>query len=88
VLIRQVTLAPVLFQSVFQPIDRREKTLAGQASARVPASAADYLLTWNCRPLATAQILTRLEQEARHLGWQLPKVCTPAELMGDSSDET
>lgn len=35
-LIRQVTLAPVLFQSVFQYIDRREKTLAEQASARVP----------------------------------------------------
>ena len=52
------------------------------------ASAVDYLLTWNCRHLANAQILTRLEQEAQRLGWKLPKVCTPAELMGDSSDET
>jgi lipocalin len=48
----------------------------------------DYLLTWNCRHLANAQILTRLEQEAQRLGWKLPRVCTPAELMGDSSDET
>jgi len=52
------------------------------------AAGADYLLTWNCRHLANAQILTRLEPEARRLGWKLPKVCAPAELMGDSSYET
>lgn len=49
------------------------------------AAAVDYLLTWNCRHLANAQILTRLEPEARRMGWKLPKVCTPAELMGESS---
>ncbi len=52
------------------------------------AAAADYLLAWNCRHLANAQILTRLEPEARRLGWKLPKVCTPVELMGDSFNET
>ena len=49
---------------------------------------ADYLLTWNCKHLANAQILKRLEAEALSLGWKLPKVCTPAELMGDSSYES
>jgi hypothetical protein len=48
------------------------------------AGHADYLLTWNCRHLANAQILRRLELEAARLGWALPKVCTPLELMGDS----
>ena len=48
----------------------------------------DYLLTWNSRHLANAQILRRLEAEASRLGWRLPKVCTPLELMGDSSYET
>lgn len=48
---------------------------------------ADYLLTWNCRHLANAQILRRLEREAEKQGWRLPKVCTPPELMGDSDDE-
>jgi hypothetical protein len=43
---------------------------------------ADYLLTWNCRHLANAQIVRRLEREAARLGWQLPTVCTPLELMG------
>jgi hypothetical protein len=52
------------------------------------AAVTDYLLTWNCRHLANAQILKCLEPEARRLGWKLPKVCTPAELMGDSFDET
>jgi hypothetical protein len=49
---------------------------------------ADYLLTWNCRHLANAQILRRLEREATRFGWNLPTVCTPLELMGDSTYET
>ena len=47
------------------------------------AASADYLLTWNCRHLANAQILRRLEREASSQGWKLPNVCTPAELMGE-----
>lgn len=46
-------------------------------------AASDYLLTWNCRHLANAQILRRLEREAARYGWKLPHVCTPQELMGD-----
>ena len=48
----------------------------------------DYLLTWNCRHLANAQILRRLEREAVQRGWTLPTVCTPLELMGDSTHES
>ena len=44
---------------------------------------ADYLLTWNCRHLANATILRRLEGTARKFGWKLPTVCTPMELMGE-----
>ena len=51
------------------------------------AMAADYLLTWNCRHLANAQILRRLERETRRPGRLLPQVCTPLELMGDYPDE-
>jgi len=46
---------------------------------------ADYLLTWNCRHLANAQIIRRLERESATQGWNLPKVCTPLELMGQWS---
>jgi len=48
---------------------------------------ADYLLTWNCRHLANAQILRRLKREAVRFGWELPTVCTRFELMGDSTYE-
>ena len=48
----------------------------------------DYLLTWNCRHLANAQILRRIEREAIRCGWNLPTVCTPLELMGDFDYET
>ncbi len=47
-----------------------------------------FLLTWNCRHLANGQILRRLEREAGRFGWQLPTVCTPLELMGDSMYES
>ncbi len=52
------------------------------------AAKTDYLLTWNCRHLANAQILRRLGTEAKRLGWKLPAVCTPTELMGDFSYES
>ena len=52
------------------------------------AIAADYLLTWNCRHLANAQILKRLDREAQRAGRSLPRVCTPLELMGDLLYET
>lgn len=42
---------------------------------------ADYLLTWNCRHLANAHVLRRLEREAVVRQWHLPTVCTPLELL-------
>jgi len=51
--------------------------------AAATLSGADYLLTWNCRHLANAHVLRRLQKEAERRGWQLPGVCTPLELMGE-----
>jgi hypothetical protein len=51
--------------------------------AAATLSRADYLLTWNCRHLANAHVLRRLQKEAERRGWPLPGVCTPLELMGD-----
>lgn len=42
----------------------------------------DYLLTWNLRHLANAMILARLRPLAERLGFLLPVVCTPLQLMG------
>lgn len=44
--------------------------------------AIDYLMTWNCRHLANAQIARRMELVCESLGYQMPIICTPEELMG------
>lgn len=42
----------------------------------------DYLLTWNCKHMANAQIQKKLAQISDQLGYELPVICTPYELMG------
>lgn len=43
----------------------------------------DYLLTWNCKHIANAQIQGKLAEISLDLGYVLPVLCTPNELMGD-----
>ncbi len=43
----------------------------------------DYLLTWNCKHIANAQIQKKLMQISMQAGYELPTICTPNELMGD-----
>jgi predicted nucleic acid-binding protein len=42
----------------------------------------DYLLTWNCKHIANAQIQKKLQQICSSFGCALPIICTPYELMG------
>ena len=42
----------------------------------------DYLMTWNCVHIANAEILPRVGATCRHLGFELPFICTPDELLG------
>ena len=44
--------------------------------------AVDYLLTWNCKHLANAQIAWRIAVVCEKLGHKMPIICTPDELMG------
>jgi hypothetical protein len=44
--------------------------------------AIDYLLTWNCKHLANAQIARRIALVCQQLGHRMPIICTPEELMG------
>lgn len=44
--------------------------------------AVDYLLTWNCKHLANAQIARRIALVCESLGHRMPIICTPEELMG------
>jgi hypothetical protein len=45
--------------------------------------AVDYLLTWNCKHLANAQIARRIALVCEKVGHRMPIICTPEELMGD-----
>ena len=43
----------------------------------------DYLLTWNCKHIANAQLQRKLAEISLDFGYELPILCTPYELMGD-----
>ena len=42
----------------------------------------DYLLTWNCKHLANAQIMRKVAVTCNGQGYNMPLICTPEELMG------
>ncbi len=44
--------------------------------------AMDYLLTWNCKHIANAQIQRKLAEISLNFGYELPILCTPYELLG------
>jgi len=43
----------------------------------------DYLLTWNCKHIANAQIQKKLAEISFDYGYELPILCTPYELLGN-----
>jgi hypothetical protein len=43
----------------------------------------DYILTWNCRHIANAEMRTAVSNICISKGYQPPIICTPEELMGD-----
>jgi len=45
--------------------------------------ACEYLLTWNCRHIANAEIQRAARLVVRDQGFELPIICTPEELMGE-----
>lgn len=51
------------------------------------ANGVDYLVTWNFRHLANAAARPLIESVCRRAGLRAPVVCTPEELMEDSTNE-
>ena len=45
------------------------------------ANSIDYLLTWNCKHLANANVRVRLHKLNNSLGYNTPDLCTPEELI-------
>lgn len=42
----------------------------------------EYLLTWNCRHIANAELHRAIRRVVEELGYDAPTLCTPEELMG------
>lgn len=47
----------------------------------------DYLLTWNCKHLANAQIMRRIGRVCETFGKRPPIICTPDELFEDRTHD-
>jgi predicted nucleic acid-binding protein len=43
----------------------------------------DYLLTWNCKHIANAEIQSKVAAVCRDRGFEPPVICTPEELLGE-----
>jgi hypothetical protein len=45
----------------------------------------DFLLTWNFKHIANAQMRAKIEGACRLEGFEPPSICTPEELMEEDS---
>ena len=45
------------------------------------------MVTWNCKHIANAFMLRKIERIVREMGYIMPVVCTPEELMEEIQDE-
>jgi len=43
----------------------------------------DYLLTWNCKHIANAEMRIKVATVCRDSGFEPPVICTPEELLGE-----
>lgn len=46
----------------------------------------DYLLSWNCKHIANAEMQKAIEKVCEDSGYRCPKICTPEELLGGKYD--
>jgi hypothetical protein len=64
-----------------------EKAVRDAAHIAVAAvHGVDYLLTWNCKHLANAQISRRIQLVCNAQGFRMPLICTPEELLEEDTD--
>ena len=61
----------------------REARLDALHIACAALNGVDYLLTWNCKRIANFERLPAVERICSENGYEPPRICTPAELMGD-----
>lgn len=72
-------LVPILLRATGLPM----KALADMSHiALATVHGMQFLLTWNCKHIANAQILPGIVRTCREYGYEPPVICTPEELMG------
>ncbi|MFL6246321.1 MAG: type II toxin-antitoxin system VapC family toxin [Thermoanaerobaculia bacterium] len=72
-------LVPILLRDTGLP----RKALADMAHiALATVHGMQFLLTWNCKHIANANVLRRVAKTCRLHGYDVPVICTPEELMG------
>jgi hypothetical protein len=47
----------------------------------------EYLLTWNCKHIANAQVIRKIRGLLLELGYPVPVICTPDEMVGEDEYE-
>jgi predicted nucleic acid-binding protein len=69
----------ILTRAVLPP----KATIDALHIAAVAFHGVEYLLTWNCKHLANAKNLPRIHSVLLDLGYSIPIICTPEELVDD-----
>ncbi len=46
----------------------------------------NYLMSWNCKHIANAEMQSAIEKVCQQSGFKCPKICTPEELLGGKYD--
>jgi hypothetical protein len=73
-------LAAAIAKAAFLPKKATEDALH---IALATVHGTDYLLTWNCKHIANAEIRNVVAAVAYDHGYGAPVICTPEELMGE-----
>ena len=77
-----------LAEAICEVIRLPERAQADAYHIAIPSvHGIDYLVTWNCKHIANAFMLRKIEQVVRAKGYTMPVVCTPEELMEEIQDE-
>lgn len=64
------------------PLPKKAETDAAHI-AIAATNGVDYLLTWNLRHIANAEMQESIRDVCQKAGFRLPVICTPEELLGD-----
>ncbi|MBA3530949.1 MAG: type II toxin-antitoxin system VapC family toxin [Ardenticatenales bacterium] len=78
------TEALVLAQALLEQGSLPEKASADALHiATATIHGVEFLLTWNCKHIANAELRPHIERVCRSYGFEPPVLCTPEELMGE-----